>query len=149
VIEMLLAHGIGDWLLQSQYMASGKVKSSVPALAHVTVYGVVFALLVTRSPAALAVIVGTHYFIDRYRLARHVNWLANFLAPIRRPVKFEYTRSWTDRMDHWHSTNPPWSECKTYGSPPRVPDHVAFMVMIVVDQVMHLTINYATLRWLA
>ena len=41
-----LAHFIADWLFQSQYMASNKVKSAAPALLHVTVYGLVFWVLV-------------------------------------------------------------------------------------------------------
>lgn len=167
----VLAHFIADWLFQSQYMASDKVKSAVPALLHVAVYGLVFWVLVGPSWAALAVIVGTHYVIDRYRLARHVNWAANFIAPIRRLTPWERrnlgrppadrepsgpgSHGWpaSEAVDgmliRWRSTNPPWSECSTYGSPPGVPDHIAFMVLIAVDQIMHLVCNYAALRWLA
>ena len=152
-MEMLLAHAIGDWLLQSQYMASMKVRSAVPALLHVTVYGIVYWVLVGPSWLALVVIVGTHYLIDRYRLARHVNWAANFIAPVHW-VKVERDHPWA--LDEFgprpfkrlRSTNPPWSECSTYGSPPGVPDHIAFIVMIAVDQILHLVLNWAALRWL-
>lgn len=36
---------------------------------------------VTTSPAALAVIAGTHVLIDRYRLARYLVWFRNQFAP--------------------------------------------------------------------
>ena len=97
--------------------------------------------------------------------ARHVNWAANFIAPWARLTSWE--RSWLNRSPshraaagvpmwdspsddpiRWRSTNPPWSECTAYGSPPGVPDHIAFMVMIVVDQLMHVVVNWAALRWL-
>ena len=75
-----LAHLVGDYLLQSHWMATEKTKRWWPAAAHALTYGLPF-LLITQSPLALAVIVGTHAVIDRYRLARHVVWAKNQLAP--------------------------------------------------------------------
>lgn len=142
----VLAHFVADWLFQSQYMAEQKVKTAVPALLHVTVYGLVFWALVSPPLPALAVIVGTHYLIDRYRLARHVNWAANFIAPVRRTSR--YLGEDEGHLWLWRSTNAPWRECSTYGSPPGVPDHIAFTVMISIDQILHLSLNYMALRWL-
>lgn len=155
----VLAHFIADWLWQSQYMAEKKLNAWRPALLHVTVYGLVFWALVGPPLPALAVIVGTHYLIDRYRLARHINWAANFIAPIRRikldpplrryrPLSPEGPMGWTIKRHVWRSDNPPWSQCSTYGSPPGVPDHIAFLVMIAIDQILHLVANYVALRWL-
>ncbi|MFD4210556.1 DUF3307 domain-containing protein, partial [Micromonospora tulbaghiae] len=66
-LGILLAHLAGDYLLQSHWMATEKSKRWWPAWAHALTYGLPF-LLITQSPAALAVIVGTHAVIDRYRL---------------------------------------------------------------------------------
>lgn len=165
-MDPVLAHFVADWCLQSQWMASSKTSRWLPAAVHVAVYGALFALLVpaARSWPVLAVVVGTHYLIDRYRLARHVNWAANFIAPVQRLTHWERRNlcrppserspeprvTLVDPIDHprRRSTNPPWSECSTYGSPPGTPDHIGFIVMVTIDQIMHLVVNWATLRWL-
>jgi hypothetical protein len=54
-VESLLAHLAGDYLIQSDWMATEKVKRWWPAVVHGTTYGLPF-LLITQSPAALAVI---------------------------------------------------------------------------------------------
>lgn len=68
VFGLLLAHLLGDYVVQSRWMATEKTQRWWPAIVHAVTYGVPF-LMVTRSPLALAVIVGTHAVIDRYRLA--------------------------------------------------------------------------------
>lgn len=117
----------GDYLLQSDYMANEKTKRWWPAVAHAITYGLPF-LLVTRSPAALAVIVITHAVIDRYRLARHVVWAKNFLAP----------------RSYWH----PWSECSATGYHQDRPAWLAVWLLIIADNAMHLAINAAAVVWL-
>jgi len=72
----LLCHLFGDFVIQNHWMATQKTKSSFVAAVHALTYGIPF-LLLTHSPAALAVIIGTHFLIDRFRLARHVVWARN------------------------------------------------------------------------
>lgn len=127
MLGVLLAHLVGDYLLQSHWMANEKTKHWWPAWAHALTYGVPF-LLVTQSPAALAVIVGTHAVIDRYRLARHVVWAKNLVAP--KP---------------WHR---PWRECSATGYPPDTPPWLAVWLMIIADNTIHLVINVAAVRYL-
>lgn len=127
MIGVLLAHLVGDYLLQSDWMANQKTKHWWPAWAHALTYGLPF-LLVTRSPAALGVIVITHAVIDHYRLARYVVWAKNFLAP----------RDW----------NPPWGACTATGYPAGRPDWLAVWLMIIADNTIHLLINVAAVRWL-
>lgn len=79
----LVAHAVGDYLLQSHWMATEKTRRTVAAVAHVTTYVLPF-LFLTRDWRALAFIAVTHFVIDRWRLARYVVWAKNFLAP-RRP----------------------------------------------------------------
>ncbi len=74
--DQIVAHLVGDYILQSHWMAQEKTKQHVAAAAHAICYTLPF-LLITQSPAALAIICGTHFLIDRYRLARFVVWLKN------------------------------------------------------------------------
>ncbi|WP_435601345.1 DUF3307 domain-containing protein [Streptomyces sp. C10-9-1] len=126
-LGILLAHLAGDYLLQSDWMAQEKTRRWWPAAAHALTYGLPF-LLVTQSPAALAVIVATHAVIDRYRLARHLVWAKNFLAPRR----------------YWH----PWATCQATGYHPDRPAWLAVWLLIIADNTMHLAINTAAVHWL-
>lgn len=62
-------------------MATTKTRQTAACVAHVAAYSIPFVLLVTTSLPALAVILGTHFVIDRWRLARYVIWAKNWLAP--------------------------------------------------------------------
>lgn len=124
-MEQLLLHLIGDYVLQTDWMARTKTRSSVATLAHALVYALPF-LLLSPSVAAIAVIAGSHFLIDRFRLARHVAFAKNKLT------------DWQLR----------WTDCSATGFPSTVPPGQAFWLMIMIDNTMHLSINYAALRWL-
>lgn len=126
VLFGLIAHVVGDYLLQSSWMAREKGTHWWPAAVHAVTYGLPF-LVITRDPAALAVIVGTHAVIDRYRLARYVVWTTDHLAPV--------------------GSVPAWSECRTTGFPPEFPAWMAMGLMIICDNTMHVIINSAALWW--
>jgi hypothetical protein len=126
-IGILLAHLAGDYLLQSHWMATEKTSRWWPAAAHAATYGLPY-LAVTRSPAALAVIVITHAVIDRYRLARHVCWAKNLVGPARH--------------------RRPWADCSATGYPPEAPAWLAVWLLIVADNSIHLLINTAAVAWL-
>jgi hypothetical protein len=128
VIGQLLAHLVGDYLLQSHWMATAKTSRSLPAALHATLYGLAF-LALRPSPAAWAVIAGSHFVIDRWRLARHVVWVKNLLAPAAE-------RRWS------------WVQCRHTGYPPDTPVWLATGLLIVADNTLHLLINAAALRWL-
>ena len=124
-MEQLLLHLIGDYVTQTDWMANEKTKRNTAAAAHAVVYGLPFALL-TQSALALSVIMVTHFLIDRYRLARYVvfakNWVTN------RGLKWEDCSA-----TGYHKDTPPW---------------LAFWLLIIADNTLHLCINYAALRWL-
>src|SRR4051812_27883217 len=103
--DQLLAHAIGDYILQSDWMANEKTKKSVAALAHVATYGLPF-LFLRPSWKAYPVIVGTHFIVDRWRLARFVVWAKNFIAPPSRNFDSYYGGVKTEAS---------WAECKTTG----------------------------------
>lgn len=117
---MVIAHLVGDYMVQSDWMAVEKTKKSAAALAHVVLYTLPF-LAITRSTAALAFILGTHFVIDRWRLARYVCWAKNWLAP-----------------SGW---NKPWAECQATGYTPDKPAWMAVWLLIVVDNTMHVICN--------
>jgi hypothetical protein len=119
-----MAHMVGDYLIQSDWMAQEKTKHWWPAIAHAVTYGLPF-LLVTQSPLALAVIVGTHAVIDRYRLARHVVWAKNQLAP----AGFRPPHTATGHDDD----RPPW---------------LSVWLLIIADNILHMAINVLAVLYL-
>lgn len=151
--DQLLAHVVGDYILQSDWMANSKTKSSWPALAHVLTYMLPF-LFLTRSLPALAFIVGTHFIIDRWRLARYICWIKNFLQP-----RFAWTRTCscgsTEKCGHdcgqpvtSQVRNYPWSECVGTGYHKDRPPFMAVWLMIITDNAMHVLLNGLALKYL-
>lgn len=120
----LAAHFIGDYLLQTNHMAIEKTKRWVPAIMHGIAYTIPF-LFLTSSPLALLVITGTHIVIDRYRLARYVVWFKNQFAPARHRHGMTATG--------YHDDTPDW---------------LAFSLMIVADNTIHILINAFALTYL-
>lgn len=148
--DQLLCHLIGDYVLQSDYMANDKTKKSVAALAHVVTYTLPF-LFITWSPAALAVILVSHFVIDRWRLARYVCWLKNFLAPeksfgpwvvTRRVGTFE-ERSRTHTL-WWHS----WADCSGTGYHKNREPWMTVWLMIIADNTLHILLNGLAIKYL-
>jgi hypothetical protein len=121
----LLAHLVGDYLLQSDWMALNKTQRHPPAAAHALTYTLPF-LALTRSPARLALVAGSHFAIDRWRLARYVCWAKNNLGP--------------------PGLNPPWAECKVTGYPPDRPEWLTVWLMIIADNTLHGLCNWLALR---
>ncbi len=119
-----LAHMVGDYVIQSDWMASEKTKRWWPAIAHGVSYGVPF-VLVTQSVLALMVIVGTHILIDHYRLARHVVWFKNQLAP--KAFRPGHTAT---------------------GMSAGKPDWMAVWLLIIADNVIHMLFNVWAVVWL-
>jgi hypothetical protein len=109
----LLAHLIGDFVLQSEWMAVNKSKRSFPALVHVFFYTLPF-LFLTTDISTLLIISGTHFLIDRFGLARYICRLRNHICPIRQ---------WFLKKENG---TPVWLE---------------FWLVVIVDNTMHLVIN--------
>jgi hypothetical protein len=117
-----LAHLVGDYVAQSHWMASKKTSENLPAAIHAATYAACF-LPLTRDWRRLAVIGGSHYLIDRYRLARHVSWLKNQAGPA------------AQRPGHTAT-----------GYSDETPDWLAFWLLIITDNTMHLLINHVALN---
>ena len=132
----ILLHLVGDYVLQSDWMANEKTKRWLPALAHAVAYTVPF-LLLTRSWEALAVIGLTHALIDRYRLARFVCWAKNFLSPPQRCVD----RGGDENDTHYGWPHLAWKNCSGTGYSKDRPPWLAVWLMIIADNVIHIAIN--------
>jgi hypothetical protein len=150
----LILHLIGDYLTQSDWMANNKTKANLPAMAHALVYSLPFLILTRHAPGpALAgtTILVTHFFIDRYRLARYIVWAKNWLGP--KKAWYRGPDGVTDVDNgivyiYCTQPTPPFADCSTTGYPPNRPAWLAVWLMIVADNTLHLAINYASLRWL-
>lgn len=125
--DQLFLHALGDYAIQSDWMAREKTRRWLPALVHATTYALPF-LVLGPSAAAFAVILVTHAVIDRFRLARFVCWAKNRLAP----------------REEWQ----PWEACSGTGYPADRPPWMATWLLIIADNVLHVAINAAALRWL-
>lgn len=124
---ILLAHLVGDYLLQSHWMACEKTKRWWPAVAHAATYTVPY-IFITQSVWALLTIGITHAVIDRYRLAKHVVWFKNQLAP--------------------KAFRPSWKNSRSTGYPSETPVWMATWLLIIADNTLHLLINTASVVWL-
>lgn len=111
-------------------MATEKTKRSLPAAIHAITYALPF-LFFRPSPVAFAFIAVTHFVIDRWRLARFVVYAKNFLAP------------WG-----WRPSRASWKEYAATGYHESRPPFLAFWLLIVGDNTLHLILNGIALRWL-
>lgn len=122
---LLLCHLIGDYVIQSHWMASRKTHSSLACAAHALTYTMPF-ILVTRSVWALAFICVTHFVVDRFRVARLLVWAKNQAAPRR------------------YRPNSPGST----GYPADVPSWLAVWLLIIADNTIHLALNLVAVEHL-
>jgi hypothetical protein len=128
--DQLICHAIGDYVLQSHYMAQNKTRSSRVALYHALTYAVPF-LFLRPSVWAMVVIVGTHFFIDRYRLARFVVAFKNLFFTA--PAEYERMSNEIDMATGFPKDTPPW---------------LATWLLIIVDNICHVLLNGLALRYL-
>lgn len=118
-MEQILAHLWGDYLFQNNWMAQNKVKAWFPAFIHALTYSLLFLPLVP-SVWAWLVIFGTHMVIDRFRLATY------FIS--------------------WYNRTP--DRKVNAGFNPETPVWLATWLSIIIDNTLHLTINYLSIRFM-
>ena len=124
----LILHLIGDYLLQSDWMAQNKTKCSKAAAAHAITYSLPF-LILEPSVAAFSVICITHFFIDRFRLARYAVYLRNILL---QPAKYRHK----------------WEDCQETGYHKDIPQWLSLWLLVACDNTIRLLINYLALEYL-
>lgn len=148
-MEQLILHLFGDYILQSDWMAQNKTRSTSACLLHAYLYSLPFILLTwhlpgDRGPWAWFVIGWSHFFIDRFGLARYVCWTKNFLAPKGSvPPRWDGQGQQAYPRRYWD-----FASCRATGYAPDRPAFLAVWLLIITDNTLHLAINYAALRWL-
>ena len=115
-MEQLLCHLVGDYLLQTDWMASNKVRDWSAAMIHGMTYIIPF-FFISDSMAAMLAILLSHIFIDHYEIAKQFNRFKN--------------QCWTPN-----------------GFPEERPVWLTTWVIIIMDNTMHLLINYLSIRYL-
>lgn len=128
--KQFLCHLFGDYVLQSSWMANNKIKHWVPAIIHGLVYFIPFLIFFTPSLYASIVMVGTHILIDRFRLAKQIIFIKEFISP---------PKEWKNKK---------WNDHKETGYHKDTPLFLSTWLMIIVDNTIHLTINALALAYL-
>lgn len=153
--DQLLAHLVGDYLLQSDWMATEKTKRLSVALVHGLAYSLPF-LALNPSFAAWATIALSHALIDRYRVARYLVWAKEWLGPgaywlllrgALGPYKRGFHRGWPSRWPE-ASRPPPLAECPT-GYGPDKPAWLSVWLLIIADNALHIAVNGLALKYLS
>lgn len=112
-----LAHLVGDYIIQNDWMALNKKNSWWPCFVHCATYALCFYPLVGLS-VPLLLIFWTHYIIDRHKM---VDW---FLAA---------------RNNVWHIRN--------FGFNEERPVFITIWLYIITDNIFHILINSACIYW--
>ena len=116
--NQIVAHLVGDYLLQSDWMARKKHSRLDAALLHVFFYTLPF-VFITQEPIALILIALSHLVVDYFGLARYVAWLKN--------------RPWPESRS--------WKECRDSGFPPDMPKWRSSWLVVIIDNVIHILCN--------
>jgi Protein of unknown function (DUF3307) len=67
--KLLLAHVIGDYVLQTTWMASRKGAHYLPCIVHCLIYTLVVCLFTSMNPWWILFVFSSHFFIDKWSLA--------------------------------------------------------------------------------
>lgn len=121
----LLLHLLGDYITQTDWMANNKKQHFHIAFLHAVVYTLPF-LLISPSWTAIAVICVTHAIIDHWSLAKHLIFWKNKLT----------------------DSSLKWEDCSATGYPNSRPIWLTTWLMIIADNILHLSINYFSLTYL-
>lgn len=116
IILGFIFHLIGDYVTQNHWMAVNKTKHSGVAYFHAFVYSIPFIWMFSSLPHkplfAYLIVLGTHFLIDRYRLAQYWIKLVNW---------------------NWSSQN--------HGFPAETPVWLSTWLLFIIDNIFHISIN--------
>jgi hypothetical protein len=87
----IVAHLIGDYVLQSHWMAAKKSEKIYLAALHSFIYVIPF-LIMRPTWITMAIIIGTHFVIDHWRWSRYVIWAQNMFGPKKYRLPFPKAR---------------------------------------------------------
>ncbi len=138
--DQFVAHLVGDYILQSHWMATEKTKQSFAAAVHAVCYTLPF-LLITHDWLALLCITGSHFVIDRWRLARFVVWLKNGPWHLYQPETASNLNQWREppRLNlRQRLTVKPLTAT---GYQDDVPAWLSVWLLIITDNTLHIICN--------
>jgi hypothetical protein len=146
-MEQILCHLVGDYILQSDWMALNKSKRSIPCLVHVMIYTSVF-LFLTTSWKALLVIGLVHFVLDRWHfIIRRLIWFKNHLSPNFKYVPFnkcEVTGYYDNILNEVN--NKEYTTEIINGNSPRL-NYITIWLYIITDNILHLLTNYLAIMY--
>lgn len=123
-LYQILAHLVGDYVIQNHWMGVRKTQEWLPAIVHAVLYTAAFAMFFGLC-WALAIIGVTHLVIDRYSLVK---------------------RYW---VDFWGIGKMGWIMPKLgAGHVDDAPAFIGVWLAFIADNVVHLLINMAALHYL-
>lgn len=151
-MEQLLLHAIGDYWLQSDWMAMNKSKKSWNCFVHCLIYTSLF-LFLTFSWKALAFIFVTHFLIDRFPIIIRtlIYWKNHFPNGYPASTFCESTGYYDDSpYNRGKYSN---DAEKAVMEDPRVwgkPRHffITIWLYIISDNTLHLLCNFIALKYL-
>lgn len=112
-------HMIGDYVTQNNYLANTKTENSLRGYVACLVHVILYSIpfLIIGSIQAVFIIMVTHFIIDKYRLAKYVIQLKN------------------------------WCFTTQTGFPEGTPSFISIWILFIVDNIMHVSINYLALLY--
>ena len=116
----LLLHAWGDYITQNDWMATNKVKFTLKGWIACFLHALIYSLpfLFIASKEAAFIIFITHFAIDKFRLAIYLVKLKN------------------------------WCFASPTGFPAEVPAFLTVWLIIIIDNIIHITINYFSILYL-
>ena len=145
-IMFLLCHFVGDYFLQTDWMALNKGRNYWNCFVHVLIYTACF-LVLTTSWRALLFIGITHFIFDRWHfIIKRTIWVKNHFPTLNYPP-YEYCDS-TGYYD-----DSPYNTCKADGYSEKMwgkPRHffITIWIYITIDNTLHLICNLIALTLL-
>ena len=150
-MELILCHLLGDYVLQSDWMAMNKARKTIPCLVHCILYTIPF-LLITQDWKALLFIFGTHFLIDRFPIiVKRLIWFKNHINPKLAFPSFEKCKT-TGYFDNLGCELGICRENRTetvrgIEYQPRI-NYITIWLYIITDNFLHLACNYFAVTFL-
>jgi len=145
LILQLLFHWIGDYLLQSDWMALNKTKKDIPCYIHCFLYTLPFWLLTSEGwntwlLGSLSFIFWSHFIIDRFSLVKYLIYFKNHINPSfsYKPWKYCNTTGYFDNL----------KQLPIIGYADIRPGYITIWLYIITDNGLHLICNYLALKYL-
>ena len=143
----LILHLVGDYLLQSDWMAENKTKNWFPCFIHSILYTLPFFIIC--SIEACMVICITHYLIDRFRLVKYILRIKE----IRWVHIFKYTEPGRTKgflRNYWENLKIFWRlPHREFGYNSNTkPIWMWAWLLTIADNTLHLALNYLSIKYL-